>query len=191
MITLDKIPMDVFVDVFLGDLSALSSKGERSSAGAEITAQGLIHEYMDIIGGASAEAELSKKNDIVNYRIRINCMNACNSLIGLNRWDDVCDILRRFGFDLPKSDHDKIRMRVSAILSNSRFNLDRLNSRPEKVGKNIMDRKYFIREIVAVETHFKMQINTGVTSAAKYAHYVKRMCDEIKQMNATEKSRKK
>lgn len=58
---LDKIPLDIFIDVFLGEKRKLIIDGNHSEEELESQASMLISEYIEIVGGASVSSEILKR----------------------------------------------------------------------------------------------------------------------------------
>lgn len=110
-------------------------------------------------------------------------MKAIGIMMKNNRWEDAAIMLSLFGFSYSPSDHDKIRKKVSSILSMSEYMIERINNREKPRDNSKLDKDYFVRERVAVMSHYGMQIRKNEISAKEYAFMVRRMCEEIKSMN--------
>ena len=107
-------------------------------------------------------------------------MKVLEIMIANDDWEYAVKALSQLGFSYSSSERDKIRKRVSSILSTNQYMLERENAKekPEKVAK--MDKSYFVRERVLVMAHFGMQIRKNEISAKEYAYMVKRMCEDMK-----------
>ena len=177
---LDKIPLDIFIDVFTGDNSKLIIEGKHSNEELSEQAESLIIEYTEIIGGVSLLSEMSRKSSLINLHIKIEYMKVLEVMIANSDWDYEVKALSQLGFSYSSSEHDKIRKRISSILSMSQYMLERENAKekPERASK--MDKNYFARERVMVMSHFGMQIRKNEISAKEYAFMVKRMCEDMK-----------
>lgn len=180
---LDKIPLDTFIDVFTGDKSKLIIKGEHSEEELSGQSEKLITEYVEIIGGASFLSEMSQRNNIINLHIKIEYMKIVEVMIANNDWEYAAEALSQLGFPYPSSEHDKIRKKSASILSMSKYTLERINSKEKPESASKMDKNYFVRERVAVMSHYGMQIRKNEISAKEYAFMVKRMCEDIKLIN--------
>lgn len=180
---LDKIPLDTFIDVFTGDKSKLIIEGEHSEEELSEQTEKLITEYMEIVGGASFLSEMSQRNNIINLHIKIEYMKIVEVMIANNDWEYAAEALSQLGFPYPSSEHDKIRKKVSSILSMSKYMLERINAKEKPGNSSKMDKNYFVRERVAVMSHYGMQIRKNEISAKEYAFMVKRMCEDIKLIN--------
>lgn len=179
---LDQISVGKFIEVFCGNLDALVVNGSHRQDDLSYAAKQMINEYMSIIGGKVLLAEISRKNEIINLRIKIDCMEACLNLIKINDWKHVCDMLSAFGYTVDVNDKEKINQRISSISANCKYRYDKLTS-VNSASTAVMDRDYFTRERVMVMGHFKMHIDKDVFTAKEYAFLVKRMCDDIDSMN--------
>lgn len=176
---LDRISLRRFIDVFCGDSDAVC-EGNYSEEEKKKAVSGLVNEYMSIVGKKGILAEVSKKNEIIGLMIKIGVMNACRYLAEEKEWETACSVLDDMGYKLATEDHDKILNRIEAILSNSRFRMDKIMAeKPDNKKSAVMDRDYFVRERVAVMQHFNMHVDPDAFSAKEYAYMVKRMCDEV------------
>ena len=125
---LDKIPLDIFIDVFLGEKRKLIIDGNHSEEELESQSSMLISEYIEIVGGASVSSEILKKSNLINLHIKVECMRIAELMANRGEWDEVVNILRSFGYQLFPSEHEKIRKRISAIMSQSRYLIESYNS---------------------------------------------------------------
>lgn len=180
---LDKIPLDTFIDVFTGDKSKLIIEGEHSEEELSEQSEKLITEYVEIIGGASFLSEMSQRNNIINLHIKIEYMKIAEVMIANNDWEYAAEALSQLGFPYPSSEHDKIRKKAASILSMSKYMLERINAKEKPESASKMDKNYFVRERVAVMSHYGMQIRKNEISAKEYAFMVKRMCEDVKAMS--------
>lgn len=183
---LDRMPLGKFIEMFCGNLDALVMRGNHKKDELSVCAKKLINEYLSIVGGKILLAEISRKNEIINLGIKIDCMESCGNMIKMNDWETVCDILSLFGYVVDINDKDKIRQKIGSILANCRYRRDKLSS-IDGSSQATMDFDYFTRERVVVMGHFKMHIDKDVFSAKEYAFLVKRMCDDNDSMNRNRK----
>ena len=142
---LDKIPLDIFIDVFLGEKRKLIIDGNHSEEELESQASMLISEYIEIVGGASVSSEILKKSNLINLHIKVECMRIAELMANRGEWDEVINILRSFGYQLFPSEHEKIRKRISAIMSQSRYLIESYNSKKAEEQSSKMDKNYFAR----------------------------------------------
>lgn len=179
---LDKIPLDVFIEVCTGDISKLIIEGEHSEEELSEQSEKLIAEYVEIVGGTSLLTEISQKNNLLNLHIKIECMKGVELMIQNKDWADAARILSEFGFSYFPSEHDKIRKKAASILSMSKYMLERANAKEKPESTSKMDKNYFVRERVAVMSHYGMHIRKNEISAKEYAYMVKKMCEDVKSM---------
>ena len=186
---LDKIPMNLFMDIFQGDISKVSDENIPSVEAEEI-AERLIAEYSEIVGGRSAIAEVSKQNEIYNCGLKIECMNACEYLIKAEKYESVSKILLKFGFKIPAEDKDRIRQRVSSILTASQYRIEKLKSFRPDADSQPVNKDYFTRERVMLMENFKMHIDIYKLSAKEYAYMVRKTCDDMQSVLKNIKKKK-
>lgn len=186
---LDKIPLEIFIEVCTGDISKLIIEGEHSEKELSEQSEKLITEYMEIIGGASFLSEMFQRNNIINLHIKIEYMKIVEVMIANNDWEYAAEALSRLGFPYPSSEHDKICKKAASILSMSKYMLERINSKEKPESASKMDKNYFVRERVAVMSHYGMQIRKNEISAKEYAFMVKRMCEDVKSMGKSLKKK--
>jgi hypothetical protein len=187
---LNEIPMSRFIDIYNGDLTALVKSGNPSEDELKEAAEKLIFEYFDIVGNRNIVADMSRKNEMINLRIYLDTFEMCKGMIQLDKWVEVCAVLETIGYKLNPENHDEIELKITSLLANKKFRYEMLLNDIQKSSPDSKpDPDHFTRECVAVETHFKMQIDFNRTSAKKYAYYVKSMCRDIEHMQAA--SRKK
>lgn len=67
---LDQISVGKFIEVFCGNLNALVVNGSHKQDDLSYAAKQMINEYLSIIGGKVLLAEISRKNEIINLRIK-------------------------------------------------------------------------------------------------------------------------
>lgn len=180
---LDKIPLDTFIDVYLGDTNKLIIEGSHTEKELSEQAENLIIEYVSIIGGISYLSEIYKKNSLIDLHIKIEYMKVLEIMIADNDWEYASESLSKLGFSYFPSEHEKIKRRIASIISMSQYMLEKAENteKPDNLSK--MDRNYFVRERVMVMSHFGMQIQKNIISAKEYAFMVKRMCEDVKSMN--------
>lgn len=179
---LDKIPLDVFIEVCTGDIRKLIIEGEHSEEELSEQSEKLIAEYLEIVGGTSFLAEMSQRNNLINLHIKIEYMKIVEIMISNNDWEYAANALSRLGFTYSSSEHDKIRKKAASILSMSKYMLERANAKEKPESTSKMDKNYFVRERVAVMSHYGMHIRKNEISAKEYAYMVKKMCEDVKSM---------
>ena len=109
-------------------------------------------------------------------------MKIVEIMISNNDWEYAANALSRLGFTYSSSEHDKIRKKAASILSMSKYMLERANAKEKPESTSKMDKNYFVRERVAVMSHYGMHIRKNEISAKEYAYMVKKMCEDVKSM---------
>ena len=95
---LDKIPLDIFIDVFTGDNSKLIIEGKHSNEELSEQAESLIIEYTEIIGGVSLLSEMSRKSSLINLHIKIEYKKILEIMIANRECYYAVKSLTQLGF---------------------------------------------------------------------------------------------
>ena len=53
----------------------------------------VVADYMNIVGGKQIASEVINSNRRLNLLMMVQCMTACENLMLLERWKDVCGVL--------------------------------------------------------------------------------------------------
>jgi hypothetical protein len=168
--------------VYNGDYKSLVINGSHEKEEIVSTAKELVTEYIEIVGQTSISAEINRKNSILNLNNKYNVLLMCERLSAMNMFDEVCEILKEFGYTVKSND---VQQKVKTILNSTKFFLDKSEREYNAIIKSgKRDKDHFYKEISIVMTHYKMSIDKERISAKEYAYIVKRMCEEIKEQNA-------
>ena len=97
---LSKIALSRFIDIFLGDIDKVVQGDSHSIKEKVLAAEKLCNEYLSIIGGKSAVAQIIRRNEVLNIQIRLNCFFMCEKLISSGDWDVVVSIMGALGWRL-------------------------------------------------------------------------------------------
>lgn len=171
---LKDISLRDFIEVYNGNTECIN--------GDEILAKNLIEDYVSIVGGTGISSAIMKHNERINLNCYLNIIHACEVLISLGYFKDVCDVLKELGYSAKESDTEGIKRRVSSLKASFKLKLERLNAMKDDEVKD-KDNDYFSKEIATVCTHYKMTIDKDKLSAKEYAYIVKTMSKEIKELN--------
>ena len=177
---INELPLSVFIEVYTNDNHEIQFDIPTEQAVGKV-----ITDYMSIIGGKQIAAEVVNSNRKLNLHLMVECMTACENLILLNRWKDVCESLSILGYTLKESEQDKIRQRVQTLKSKAEYDLSREGKAEKPKEKPTKDD--FTRERVTIMKYNKMQIDPKVITAGEYAWLVKQTCDEIEELNRKHK----
>ena len=187
---LGKISLSRFIDIFLGDIDKVVQKGMYSAGEKVAAAERLCNEYFSIIGGRSAVAQISRRNEVLKIQIRLNCLSICERMVSSGDWGDAVDVLATLGYKFKEDEHEKIKSRITSVSASDRYRLAKLEDNTPDAGRAKMDREYFTRERVSLMSHIKMHIDENTFSAKEYAYMVRRMCDDIDAMIRSTSKRK-
>lgn len=177
---INELPLNVFIEVYTNENNNVEFDIPKDEA-----VQKVVTDYMNIVGGKQLSAEIVNSNRRLNLILMVECMTACENLMMLNKWKEVCDVLLSLGYSLKASDKDKIKARVKALKSKADYDLstekkdDKKNKKPTKEA--------FTKERVTIMKYNKMQIDTHTITASEYAYLVKQTCDEIEELNRKHK----
>ncbi len=93
--------------------------------GIRITSLKIINDYMEIVSGRQLLAEILNCNERMNLAMTVELMKACENMMRLKMYDDVCDILLQIGYSCKKSDISGMSSRISALKSRAQYDLDK------------------------------------------------------------------
>lgn len=176
---INEIPLSVFIEVYTNENNNVEFDIPKEDAVRKV-----VTDYMSIVGGKQIAAEIVNSNRVLNLTLMASCMNACENLILLNKWDKVCDVLLALGYSLKESDQDKIRMRVQTLKNKAEYDLSK-EKKPEKGERPT--KEAFTKERAVIMKYNKMQIDARQITAGEYAWLVKQTCDEIEELNRKHK----
>lgn len=177
---INELPLNVFIEVYTNENNNIEFDIERDAAMKKV-----ITDYMNIVGGKQIASEIVNMNRSLNLALMVDCMTACENLMLLNKWKEVCDVLLSFGYSLKESDKDKIKARVKALKAKAEYDLSTERKDEKKAEKPT--KEAFTKERVTIMKYNKMQIDTHTITAAEYAYLVKQTCDEIEELNRKHK----
>lgn len=173
---INEIPLSVFIEVFTNENHNVTFDLPTDEAVRKVTT-----EYMNIVGGKQVSAEVVNGNRKLNLVLMVECMVACENLMMLNRWKDVCEVLLSLGYSLKESVQERIRQRVQTLKSKAEYDLSREEQADKPKEKP--SKEAFVRERVTIMKYNKMQIDPKTMMAGEYAWLVKQTCDEIEELN--------
>lgn len=174
--TLDDITLGRFIDVYLGDFSK-ASDGEASEEELKEAAVKMVQEYLEITGGASVQAMLCRRNEVLKMNMRSTCMGVCRMLALEGRLKEACEVLKSMGYSV-KEDKNLILRKVETVLSTDAYRMKKMEQ-AEEGHKEMPTRDTFTKERVMVMAQMKMHIDENVFKAKEYAYLVRRVMDEV------------
>lgn len=170
---LETMPLSQFIKLYNGDLDVVDGDVNLAS---EITS-----EYISIVGGSSLTHKIMRRNEKLNLTCYLNSVFACETLLALGCFKDVCDVLKELGYSAKESDTEGLKRRVSSLKASFKLKLERLNAMKEEEEEGF-DPEHFPKEIASVCTYYRMTIDKDKLSAKEYAYIVKTMSKEIKDI---------
>lgn len=177
---INELPLNVFIEVYTNENNNIEFDIEKDAAMKKV-----ITDYMNIVGGKQIASEIVNMNRSLNLALMVDCMTACENLMLLNKWKEVCDVLLSLGYSLKESDKDKIKSRVKALKAKAEYDLSTERKDEKKAEKPT--KEAFTKERVTIMKYNKMQIDTHTITAAEYAYLVKQTCEEIEELNRKHK----
>ncbi|MCM0385731.1 hypothetical protein J8K87_16225 [Bacteroides fragilis] len=144
----------------------------------------LIGEYRAIVNPVATKAMLVEYEDITKQRIDILLLRICQTLMSLNVYDDVREILQMIDCNSLSMTEEQVKSKVEELLRMALFEQKRNDEmREEEMYSNKLTpdqiRASFDAEIAFMMTFFKMPIDYA-TNAAIYANIVHQADADIK-----------
>lgn len=190
--TLDTIRLARFIDLWLGDVSAVVAEGSATEEDMALAARSLCEQYIGIVGGTQVQARLAQENERLKLRMRRVCLETARALLDVGDIENARKVLHSAG--LP-SDGDTavLRRRIDGWLAQDGYKEKRAQEAQEHAEDGVrMTRDWFTRERVAVMRWAKMYVDERQISASEYAWMVRAMCDDLRRsMNEQRKLKQK
>ncbi len=180
------LPLSVFIEIYTNEDNDIEFENEEKHTAC----MRLIAEYMEIVGGKQLVGEIMRSNERITLSMMTECMAACENMLKLGMYNEVCDILLCLGYSYGKNDINGMKSRISALQARSQYDLDKLEKEEDEMRENIIDKptkRSFINEVVAVGRFNRMHINLKEWTAGAYACLVKQTCAEIDELNRKQK----
>lgn len=182
--TLDVIPVGKFINVYLGDYSALVIRGKHSDIELKRKAVNLMYEYSMIVKGKQQMVELYRKDELLSLQAKICLLQSCVNLMAIgDRKDLAIEALGMMGYNVTE---DNVEVKVRQVLGKLQFQFDiqqREADDERKNGGDAVDRAYFTKEMAMVMKHNKFTFNVQDVSASMYAYWLKDMIDYFNTLN--------
>ena len=187
---LGKITLARFIEVYCGDLDKVVESGMYGQKEKEEAAFQLCNEYLSIVGGSSAIAQINRRDRMLRLQMRLQCLSCCKVMMAYGDMDSVCRTLKSLGYVFKPEQKAIIGKKIESLMAADKFRLERMRSIPVKIHDKDINRDYFVKERVAVMAWAKMYIDENVFTAKEYAYLVKRMCDELEYINRQNRKKK-
>lgn len=178
-----EIPLSVFIEIYTNENNSVEFEGEDKNAACSR----LVGDYMEIVGGKQLSSEILNCNDRINLAATIECMKACENMMRLKMYKDVCDVLSSLGYGCNESDIAGMASRINALKARAQYDLDKLGGEEKKESSGRTSKGDFINEVVAIGKYNRMHINLKEWTAGAYACLVKQTCSEIYELNRKQK----
>lgn len=175
---LNQISLNDFIELSCGNYDCLLS-GDYSAPESELRemASKLIVEYRSIVNPSGMQALILDKEDLVKERARLLSLRICQTLISINCYDDVREVLKLFGVDTRNMSEEQLISKIDNMLRSAIFEQKRNEERRKEEGEEKKAtpeqiRSSFDTEIAFLMTYFKMNIDSRIINAAVYANIV-------------------
>lgn len=184
---LDEIKLGRFVEVFLGNVEMVvkpGSKEKHSHKEMEEAAERLCCKYLEITGGKTMQARLTRRNEMLKLEMRLAALDACKKLVVLGNWEGVSSVLGKMGYSIPAGDRESLKRKVESLMATCGYRLEKLCATEAEIAKNAkgVTRDELTKERVAIMARMKMHIDPEVYTALEYAYLVRRVCEEIEKV---------
>lgn len=175
---LNQISLNDFIELSCGSYNCLLFDGEAATEEElKERATKLIVNYRNIVNPSGMKAMLLDKEDIVKERAKLLSLRICQTLVSINCYDDVREILLLFGVDARGMNDELVKNKLENLLHTAIFEQKRNKERRQEDNKGDKAtpeqiRSSFDSEIAFLMTYFKMNIDFRIINAAVYANIV-------------------
>lgn len=175
---LNQISLNDFIELSCGNYNCLLFDGEAATEEElKERATKLIVNYRNIVNPSGMKAMLLDKEDIVKERAKLLSLRICQTLVSINCYDDVREILLLFGVDARGMNDELVKNKLENLLHTAIFEQKRNKERRQEDNKGDKAtpeqiRSSFDSEIAFLMTYFKMNIDSRIINAAVYANIV-------------------
>ena len=175
---LNQISLNDFIELSCGDYNCLLFDGETATKEElKERATKLIVDYRNIVNPSGMKALILDKEDLVKERARLLSLRICQTLISINCFDDVREVLKLFDVDTRNMSEEQLIFKIDNMLRSAIFEQKRNEERRKEEGEEKKAtpeqiRSSFDSEIAFLMTYFKMNIDSRIINAAVYANIV-------------------
>lgn len=175
---LNQISLNDFIELSCGNYNCLLFDGEAATeAELKEKATKLIVDYRNIVNPSGMKALILDKEDLVKERARLLSLRICQTLISINCFDDVREVLKLFDVDTRNMSEEQLIFKIDNMLRSAIFEQKRNEERRKEEGEEKKAtpeqiRSSFDTEIAFLMTYFKMNIDSRIINAAVYANIV-------------------
>lgn len=175
---LNQISLNDFIELSCGNYNCLLFDGEAATKEElkERTTKLIIY-YRNIVNPSGMKALILDKEDLVKERARLLSLRICQTLISINCFDDVREVLKLFDVDTRNMSEEQLIFKIDNMLRSAIFEQKRNEERRKEEGEEKKAtpeqiRSSFDTEIAFLMTYFKMNIDSRIINAAVYANIV-------------------
>lgn len=176
---LNQIALCDFIELLCGDYSVLVPSGDTvDNETLNSIASKLISQYQSIVNPLGMQAMVEEYEDRSKEKMNILLLRVCQTLLSLNAYEDVRNILADIDYDCLTLTEEQIKLKTEGLVRAALFEQkrnDELRQKEEcKHKKSAPEqiRASFDAEIAFMMMYFKMPIDIHTTNAAVYANIV-------------------
>lgn len=168
------------------DSILLEGENNVSPQQLSIIKRNIIFEYKQIADTSGVMSYLSDEDNKKKTTLEVLLYQMCDTLIRMKAFDEVRDILQKYGLRAFEMSEDKLRETVKSRL-NRALSMQKRNNIQEDESESLTSeeiRIMFDKQTSHLMTYFKFQINVCEIGAAIYANMVNQYNREIKEKMA-------
>ena len=190
---LSDLTLAEFIDMECGDLNVLKEKHEIVTP--EMLAKKrseLSHEFQSIASPSSFKSMLIDRDRKGKMRVKAMFFGVLKSLIKIDGFSDVRDLLTKYGVDCRDRDDAWIEREVIAQLNSVTFELKRMSVEIKEEGESTPDeiRRRYEGMVTDLTIANKMSIDIDSIRASVFASMIHKANEIAKELNAKIKSLK-
>lgn len=190
---LSDLTLAEFIDMECGDLNVLKEKHEIVTP--EMLAKKrseLSHEFQSIASPSSFKSMLIDRDRKGKMRVKAMFFGVLKSLIKIDGFSDVRDLLTKYGVDCRDRDDAWIEREVIAQLNSVTFELKRMSVEIKEEGQSTPDeiRRRYEGMVADLMIANKMSIDIDSIRASVFASMIHKANEIAKELNAKIKSLK-
>ena len=190
---LSDLTLAEFIDMECGDLTVLKDRHEIvTPEKLAKTRSEISHEFQSIASPSSFKSMLIDRDRKGKMRVKALFFGVLKSLIKIEAYSDVRDLLTKYGVDCRDRDDVWIEREVMAQLNSVTFELKRMGVEVQKEQQSTPDdiRKGYEGMVADLMIANKMSIDIYTIRASVFASMIHKANEMAKELNAKIKSLK-
>lgn len=190
---LSDLTLAEFIDMECGDLNVLKEKHEIVTPEKLAKKRSeLSHEFQSIASPSSFKSMLIDRDRKGKMRVKAMFFGVLKSLIKIDGFSDVRDLLTKYGVDCRDRDDAWIEREVIAQLNSVTFELKRMGVEMKEEGQSTPDeiRRRYEGMVADLMIANKMSIDIDSIRASVFASMIHKANEIAKELNAKIKSLK-